>query len=68
MTSWFAEAELNELKQVFKLLYRSQLRLEEALIRIESQLAGPHAAHVVKFVRGSERGIARPHGSRGRGV
>jgi UDP-N-acetylglucosamine acyltransferase len=64
----FTVAEFNELKQVFKLLYRSKLKLEDALSRIESELPGPHAAHVVRFVRSSERGIARPIGSRVRGV
>ncbi len=56
----FTLAELNEVKAAYKLLYKSKLKLEDALARIEAELKGPHAEHLVRFVRGSERGIARP--------
>jgi len=50
---------VSALKKVYTLLYRSQLKLENALQRIEEEVATPEALHVVRFVRSSQRGIAR---------
>lgn len=47
------------LKQAYRLLYRSNLKLEDALRRIENEVATPEALHLVQFVRGSKRGICR---------
>jgi UDP-N-acetylglucosamine acyltransferase len=47
------------LKKAYRLLYRSGLKLEDALARIESEVATPEALHLARFVRGSERGICR---------
>jgi UDP-N-acetylglucosamine acyltransferase len=47
------------LKKAYSLLYRSGLKLEDALTRIESELASPETAHLVAFIRRSERGICR---------
>jgi acyl-[acyl carrier protein]--UDP-N-acetylglucosamine O-acyltransferase len=41
------------------LLYRSGLKLEEALEHMENELGGDHVRHLVKFIRASERGICR---------
>jgi UDP-N-acetylglucosamine acyltransferase len=51
---------ISRLKQAYRLLYRSKLPLAEALARIEAEIPGEEAAHLVKFVRSSERGICRP--------
>ncbi|MBZ5593797.1 MAG: acyl-ACP--UDP-N-acetylglucosamine O-acyltransferase [Acidobacteriia bacterium] len=51
--------QIAALKIAYRLLYRSGLKLEEALQRIEAEVAGPEAAHLVKFIRGSKRGICR---------
>jgi UDP-N-acetylglucosamine acyltransferase len=56
----FSAADIASLKQVYRLLYRSGLRLEEALQRIETEFPTEHARHVVRFVRASRRGICRP--------
>jgi UDP-N-acetylglucosamine acyltransferase len=48
------------LKQAYRLLYRSGLRLEEALRRIEAEIPSEHALELVRFVRSSRRGISRP--------
>jgi UDP-N-acetylglucosamine acyltransferase len=56
----FSEAELSDLKKVFRLLYRSGLRLQDALERITKETDSVHARHLVDFVRSSERGICRP--------
>lgn len=55
----FKLADVNALKQAYKLLYRSQLRLEDALARIEAELPTPHTQHLVNFIRSSKRGITR---------
>ena len=51
--------EMAHLKTVYQLLYRSGLKLEDALSRIETEVPGEQAAQVVRFVRASKRGIAR---------
>ena len=51
--------QIAALKSAYRLLYRSGLKLEEALCRIETEIRGPEAAHLVSFIRGSKRGICR---------
>lgn len=55
----FVASEVAALKKAYQILYRSGLKLEAALLRIESELPSPHTAHLVAFIRGSERGICR---------
>jgi UDP-N-acetylglucosamine acyltransferase len=55
----FKLSEVIELKQAYKLLYRSQLKLEDALVRIENEIPSPHTQHLVTFIRSSKRGITR---------
>ncbi|MBV6430427.1 MAG: Acyl-[acyl-carrier-protein]--UDP-N-acetylglucosamine O-acyltransferase [Bryobacteraceae bacterium] len=55
----FEAAEIAEVKTAYRLLYRSGLKLSEALLRIEAELGGAHARHMVRFIRASHRGIAR---------
>lgn len=52
-------AEIQSLKKAYKILYRSGLKLEDALKQIESEVDTDHARHLVRFVRSSERGICR---------
>jgi len=47
------------LKKAFRLLYRSSLPMPEALARIDSELEGEHIEHLVRFIRGSKRGVSR---------
>ena len=47
------------LKQAYQLLYKSNLKLEEALGRIESQIPTAETLQLVAFVRRSQRGICR---------
>ena len=51
--------EVSILKQAYRYLYRSSLKLEEALARIESEIPTPETLHLVAFIRASRRGIAR---------
>ena len=55
----FGPQQIAALKNAYRLLYRSRLRLDEALRRIEAEVPTPEAAHLVKFIRNSERGICR---------
>jgi UDP-N-acetylglucosamine acyltransferase len=55
----FSTADLHHLKDAYKILYRSGLKLEEALESIEAEVPGDHAVHLVRFIRSSRRGIAR---------
>ena len=55
----FTREDISRLKTTYCLLYRSGLLLEEALRRIEAEVAGPHAQELIAFVRASKRGIAR---------
>ena len=47
------------LKRAYQILYRSGLKLEAALARIESEIPTPETLHLVAFIRRSERGICR---------
>ena len=50
---------IRQLKEAYRILYRSQLPLEKALERIEKDIACDEARHLVAFIRSSERGICR---------
>jgi UDP-N-acetylglucosamine acyltransferase len=53
----FTLADIKTLKAAYRLLYRAGLQREEALQKIESELASEHTKHLVAFVRSSKRGI-----------
>jgi UDP-N-acetylglucosamine acyltransferase len=55
----FTAEEIQALKTAYKILYRSGLKLAEALKRIENEIPTGHAHHLVQFIRSSERGICR---------
>jgi UDP-N-acetylglucosamine acyltransferase len=55
----FSSADMSPLKDAYRILYRSGLKREEALVTIECDVPGDHARHLVEFIRSSKRGIAR---------
>jgi UDP-N-acetylglucosamine acyltransferase len=55
----YKASDVAALKKAYQLLYRSGLKLEDALVRIETEIATPEALHLVAFIRRSERGICR---------
>ena len=55
----YKASDVAVLKQAYRLLYRSGLKLDEALRRIESEVPTPETLHLVSFIRRSERGICR---------
>jgi UDP-N-acetylglucosamine acyltransferase len=55
----FTLTEIGLLKNAYRILYRSDLKQEAALKRIETEFPSPHTLHLVNFVRSSKRGICR---------
>ena len=55
----YKASEIAVLKQAYRILYRSGLKLQDALERIESGIPTPETLHLVSFIRRSERGICR---------
>ena len=55
-----SEDQIGRIKQAYKIVFRSNLGLAEALAQLEGELgAHPEIAHFLAFVRGSQRGITR---------
>ena len=52
-------SDISVLKRAYSLLYRSGLKLQDALCRIEAEIPTPETLHLVAFIRRSERGICR---------
>ena len=55
----YKASDLSTLKKAYQLLYRSGLKLQEALAKIETEIPMPETLHLVDFIRRSERGICR---------
>jgi len=55
----FGPKQIAALKNAYRLLYRSGLKLDEALRRMEAEVPTSEVAQLVKFIRGSRRGICR---------
>jgi UDP-N-acetylglucosamine acyltransferase len=56
----FSSERIAALKTAYRLLYRAGLKLEDALARIEAEVPTEDTAHLVAFIRRSQRGICRP--------
>ena len=54
------EEQVGRVKQAYKIVFRSNLGLAEAIAQLDSEL-GQHVevAHLVAFLRGSQRGVTR---------
>jgi UDP-N-acetylglucosamine acyltransferase len=55
----FSAEDILALKNAYKLLYRSGLKLADALAKIETEIPTEHTLHLVNFIRSSKRGICR---------
>jgi UDP-N-acetylglucosamine acyltransferase len=55
----FSADDISALKKAYRLLFRSGLKLAEALACIEAVVPTEHTLHLVNFIRSSERGICR---------
>ncbi len=59
----FTAEEGGALKRAYRTLYRSGMKLTEALERIEKEGGTEHTRRLVEFIRGSKRGICREPGN-----
>ncbi len=57
--SGMSDADIADIKKMFRILYKSGLKLAEALSRIDNEIPGEHASHMTEFIRSSRRGICR---------
>jgi UDP-N-acetylglucosamine acyltransferase len=55
----FGDEEIRALKAAYRLLYKSGLKLEDALQRIDAELPNEPTRHLTCFIRSSQRGICR---------
>jgi UDP-N-acetylglucosamine acyltransferase len=56
----FSSATCNQIKRAFHLIFRSKLRLEEALARVDEEFGVvPEVERLVSFLRKTERGFCR---------
>jgi UDP-N-acetylglucosamine acyltransferase len=55
----YKASDISTLKKAYQLLYRSGLKLADALARIETEIPTPETLHLVAFIRRSQRGICR---------
>ena len=55
----YQASDVRTLKKAYQILYRSGLKLEDALAKIETEIPTPETLHLINFIRRSERGICR---------
>jgi UDP-N-acetylglucosamine acyltransferase len=56
----FSEEQIGRVKQAYKVVFRSNLQLAEALARLQVELGShPEIAHFIAFIEASKRGITR---------
>jgi len=56
----FDDAAVQSVRRAYRILFQSKLRLEDALGRLRTELAGSaQVAHMIRFIEGSQRGICR---------
>jgi UDP-N-acetylglucosamine acyltransferase len=55
----FTREQIAALKTAYRLLYRSGLKLDDALARIEAEAPTDDTRHLISFIRSSKRGICR---------
>jgi len=57
-------AELDRIRRAYRIIFRSGLPLKDSLARVEAEIEGPHARHMVGFIRASKRGVCLRKGRR----
>lgn len=62
----FGEDRIRRIKQAYRVIFRSGLRLEEAVAQVRADLGDdPDVGHLLRFVEASQRGLARAGAERG---
>jgi UDP-N-acetylglucosamine acyltransferase len=59
----FERGQIATLKTAYQMIFFRGLKLNDALGQIEREIPTEHTLHLVKFIRGSKRGIPRPRRS-----
>ncbi|MDR1417864.1 MAG: acyl-ACP--UDP-N-acetylglucosamine O-acyltransferase [Endomicrobium sp.] len=54
-----SQMEINAVKEAYRIIFKSKLLLQDALIKLE-QIQSVCVQEIVKFIRNSKRGIVRP--------
>jgi len=54
-----SHSQISLLKKAYQILYRSGLKLADALARIETEIPSPETLQLADFIRRSQRGICR---------
>ena len=62
----FLDEDIRMLKMAYRVLYRSGLKQEEALERMENELPSESVRHLTAFIRRSRRGICREASVKGK--
>ena len=56
----FSRERIHDLKHAYRLIFRSGLRLDEAVQQMQKEFPDKEdVQHLIKFIKGSQRGIAR---------
>ncbi|MBL7157728.1 MAG: acyl-ACP--UDP-N-acetylglucosamine O-acyltransferase [Candidatus Omnitrophica bacterium] len=55
----FKKSSINEIKEAFKIIYRSGLNTQQALLKISEKNFGEEVKHIVDFIKKSKRGICK---------
>ncbi|AEI68195.1 acyl-ACP--UDP-N-acetylglucosamine O-acyltransferase [Corallococcus macrosporus] len=58
--SGFSKEQIERVKEAHRILFRSKLTLQEAMVRLRAELAGhPEVDHLIQFIQQSKRGLTR---------
>ena len=57
--------DIDRIRQAYRLLFRSEMPLEQALAKVAAEIGGPHVRRMVEFIRASKRGVCRRRGREG---
>ncbi len=49
--------EIDHIRRAYRIVFRSGMPLDAALTKVESEIEGRHARHMVDFIRNSKRGV-----------
>lgn len=56
----FSQEDIRQIKQAYRLLFRSDMRLEDAMTEVQTAgLDSPHVTYLLDFIRETKRGITR---------
>lgn len=58
----FDNGDIDRIRRAYRILFRSGRPLAEAFAKVEAEVDGPHARHMVEFIRASKRGVCRRKG------